>query len=291
VRADHHHQQRTPNNELNSFTFGAVGKNTHADYCEAFRGADDGFEWFGGTMDATHLVAIDGTDDGYDWQWGTRNRAQFVIVRVSPNFAPSGTQNGDKGIEADNAEPPADLDQVRCSGRSFCQLANCTFVGDRRFDDGSQFPGPTSGVNWRRGTGGTLLNSIIYDFKTAALKIDDDATFQAHCVAPPAAPAVYCPGALSVTPITSGNVFVVRSQPNPFRNQVNVSFSLPKPGPVSVEIYSADGRRVQTLAKGEMTAGPHSLTWKLDEKTASGVYFYKVLAAGSESSGKLVRVD
>jgi hypothetical protein len=36
-----------------------------------------------------------------------------------------------------------------------------TIVGDRRFDDGSVFPGPTSGINWRRGTAGTLLNSIV----------------------------------------------------------------------------------------------------------------------------------
>ena len=59
-----------------------------------------------------------------------------------------------------------------------------------------------AGVNWRRGTGGTMLNSIIYNMKTAALKIDDDATWQAHCSAPPAAPTVFCPGAVGVLPIT-----------------------------------------------------------------------------------------
>jgi hypothetical protein len=291
VRVEYAGKEITPNNELNSFTFGGVGRNTKMEYCQAFHGADDGFEWFGGTMDAKYLVAIDGTDDGYDWQWGARNRAQFVVVRVSSQFAPSLGQSGDKGIEADNAEPPVSLDQVRCSGRSFCQLANVTFVGDRRF--GASFPGPTSGVNWRRGTGGTMLNSIIYNFKTAALKIDDDATFQAHCVAPPAAPAVFCGpgGTVGVQPITTGTTFVARTSPNPFRNQVALTFALPEAGPVSVEIYSADGRHVQTLAQGEMGAGQHTLTWNLDGSTPSGVYFYRVMAGDRQSTGKITRLD
>jgi hypothetical protein len=291
VRVEYAGKEITPNNELNSFTFCGVGKNTHADYCQAFFGADDGFEWFGGSMDETHLIAIDGTDDGYDWQWGTRNRAQFVIVRTSPKFAPSGTQNGDKGIEADNTEPPASFFDGTCSGRSLTQIANMTMIGDRRFDDGSVFPGPSSGVNWRRGTGGTLLNSIIYNYKTAALKIDDDATFENHCANLPAAPAVYCPISTSVAPITEGNVFVARSQPNPFRSQVSLSFTLPKAGPVSVEIYSADGRHVTTLAKGEMPAGQHSLSWAVDKSTPSGLYFYRVLAGEESSTGKITHVD
>lgn len=291
VRVEFAGKERSPNNELNSFTFCGVGKNTHVDYCEAFRGADDGFEWFGGSMDATHLIAIDGTDDGYDWQQGTRNRAQFVIVRVGPNFAPSGTQNGDKGVEADNTET-SPYTQLTCSGRSYTQLVNVTLVGDRRFDDGSQFPGPTSGINWRRGTAGSCLNSIITNFKTSAVKVDDDATFEATCANPPAVPAVYCPGsAVGVGPITTGSLFVANSRPNPFRSNVNFSFTLPSAGDVSVDIFSADGRLVQTVARGQMAAGQHSLTWKIDRDLPSGMYFYRVSAGSQSASGKITRVD
>src|SRR5206468_2267008 len=104
VRVEFAGKEVTPNNELNSFTWNACGHNTHGDYLQAYQGADDSFEWFGGAMDQKHLVGTDGTDDGYDWQMGTRNRAQFVILRPAPFFAPSGTQNGDKGIEADDNE-------------------------------------------------------------------------------------------------------------------------------------------------------------------------------------------
>ena len=287
VRVEYAGKEITPNNELNSFMWCGCGRNTRGDYLEAFRGADDGFEWFGGTMDQKHLLAIDGTDDGYDWQMGTRNRAQFVIVRVSPNFAPSGGQNGDKGIEADNNE--FGYDQVQCSGRSYSQVVNATFIGDRRF--GAAFPGPAQGVNFRRGTEGTVLNSIVFNFKSGSLRIDDDATWQAHCLAPPALPTVYCPGAVSVEPLSSGRVFVARSRPNPFRNEVTFNFTLPQSGPVSVEIYSADGRHVDTLANGEMAAGEHSIAWTLGKNTPSGVYFYRVIAGNNQATGKLTRVD
>ena len=287
VRVEFAGKEITPNNELNSFTWNACGHNTHGDYLEAYQGADDSFEWFGGAMDQKHLIGIDGTDDGYDWQMGTRNRAQFIILRPSPFFAPSGTQNGDKGIEADDNE--FNFNEVQCSGRSNSTLANFTIIGDKRV--GANFPGPTSGVNFRRGTAGTMLNSIIYNMKTAALKVDDDATWQAHCSAPPATPAVFCGFTASVRPIAEGNVFVASSRPNPFRDHVNFSFTLPRSGPVSVEIYSADGRRVSTVAKGEMAAGQHTFSWSLSKDTPSGVYFYRVLAGSNESTGKITRVD
>ncbi|NOT34792.1 MAG: T9SS type A sorting domain-containing protein [Candidatus Eisenbacteria bacterium] len=286
VRVEYAGKQITTNNELNSFTWNACGRGTRGDFLQAFRGADDGFEWFGGAMDQKYLIAIDGTDDGIDSQLGSRNRLQFAVVRVAPNQAPALTQFGERGIEADNNE--FNFDQVQCAGRSNMTVANVTFIGDKR--SGPTLPGSTQGVQWRRGTGYTLLNSIVYNFKTAGLAISDDATWEAHCVAAPAAPAVFC-GPLGVRPISEGNVFVARSQPNPFRNQVNISFALPQAGPVSVEIYGADGRHVRSLANREMAAGPHTLTWSIEDGIPSGIYFYRVLASGQTSTGKITHLD
>jgi hypothetical protein len=290
VRVEYAGRERSPNNELNSFTMCAVGNRTHLDYCQSFQGDDDGFEWFGGTMDSKHLIAIDGHDDGYDTQMGTRNRSQFVIVRASAEYSQSRGQNGDHAIEADNTET-SPYDQVFCSGRSFNQLANCTFIGDQRTDDGSLYPGPTFGVHWRRGVSYTLLNSIIAHFKSGALGIEHSATWDAHCAAIPANRVPFCGSVANVIPMSSGNLFVARSQPNPFRNQVNFSIRLSQSGPVSVEIYSADGRRVGTVAQGDMTAGEHQLAWKLEKDTPSGIYFYRVLAGNYQSTGKMTRLD
>lgn len=286
VRVEFAGKEITPNNELNSFQWNSCGINTRGDFLQAYQGDDDGFEWFGGTMDQKHLIAVDGRDDGYDWQLGTRNRAQFVIVRVVPLRSRSGGQSGDKGIEADNISSGS----LQCSGRSNTRVSNFTIVGDKR--SGPAFPGVTSGVNFRLGTAGTFINSIVYNMKTAALKIDDQATFQAHCAAPPASPVLFCSStSVGVNPVTSGDLFVANSLPNPFRSATTLSFTLPLSGPVSVEIYSADGRLVDTLAKGEMQAGRHSLVWAASKQAPSGIYFYKVVAGSQQSTGKIARVD
>lgn len=288
VRVEFAGKEITPNNELNSFTWCAVGRNTKGDYLQAYQGADDSFEWFGGAMDVKHLLAIDGTDDGYDWQMGARTRAQFVVIRPSPRFAPSLGQRGDMGIEADNNE--FGFDQLQCSGRSFGQLANFTIIGDKR--TGATFPGPTSGALFRRGTSASLINSIVTNFKTAGVTINDQATIQAHCAAPPVAPTVFCPGALAVPPMATGSVLISASAPNPFRSQVALNFTLPTSSNVKVEVFSADGRLVSTVADGaQMAAGTHSLVWRLPAGTPSGMYFYKVRANGQEATGKLTRID
>jgi len=296
VRVEYAGVELAPNNELNSFVWAGCGTGTKGDYLESYFGADDGFEWFGGSMNNTHLIAIDGTDDGYDWQLGTRNKAQFVIVRTTGQPAPASTngQFGERGIEADNNE--FNNDQVQCAGRSFCQIANATFIGDKR--TGPNFPGATQGIELRRGTGATILNSIVYNFKTHGLRISDQPTWQAHCLALGGGivqngPTLACPGTVGVIPITEGNVFVANSHPNPFRNSVNFTFSLPQAGPVQVDIFSADGRHVQTLASGHMEAGPHSIAWTIDKATPSGVYFYKVSAANglANATGKITKVN
>jgi hypothetical protein len=290
VRVEFAGHEITPGNELNSFTWNACGRSTRADYLESFQGADDGFELFGGDMRLTHLIAVDGTDDGFDTQLGTRAKAQFVIVRIDPRLAPSGGQFGERGIEADNNE--FNFNEVQCAGRSTIAVANFTLIGDKRRGPGFGATASSQGAELRRGTAYSIYNSIIYNFNGFAVRVSDQATWDAHCAAPPAVPAVFCPGATSVeSPISSGNVFVARSSPNPFRDRVTFSFALPKSGPVSVEIYAADGRHIQTVTKGEMAAGTHTVQWALDRETPSGIYFYKVMAGNQQSTGKITRVD
>lgn len=284
VRIEYAGREISPNNELNSFTFNAVGRNTTLEYLQAHRGLDDLFEFFGGSAQAKYLLGTDGNDDGFDWQMGYHGKAQFVIIRLLANTPPANLP--DKGIEADNKE--LDENNVTCSGRANATLANVTFVGDRR--TGPAFTGVTAGINLRRGTAGTILNSIIYNFKTAGVRIDDQSTWQAHCLAIPASPGVFCNGETASIPLQQGRLFV-GGYPNPFRSKVAVRFALPAEGHVTVDIFDADGRLVRRLADRGFTAGQHTVSWEVGRTVPSGVYFYQVRAAGAESSGKLVRVD
>jgi hypothetical protein len=287
VRVEFAGKEITPNNELNSFTFCGCGDATQLDHLEAFDGVDDCTEFFGGTANEKYILGIDGRDDGYDVQLGYRGKGQYIIVRPWAGKSPAGDQNGDKGLEWDNNE--FEYSATRCAGVTNVLACNCTFVGDKR--SGPTWPGPTSAVNMRNGPmRGTCINSICYNFKTAALKVDTDATWRGHCANLPSNMVSFCDGNVGV-PVSAGNLFLVRNSPNPFRNHLNISFSLPAAGHVVVEVYSADGRRVATLADSDMPAGDHSVVWNVGHETPSGVYLYKVVAGANSETGKLVRVD
>jgi hypothetical protein len=58
------------NNELNSFTFAAVGSGTRASFLQSMAGLDDSYEFFGGGFDLDHLVAYETGDDMFDMSEG-----------------------------------------------------------------------------------------------------------------------------------------------------------------------------------------------------------------------------
>jgi hypothetical protein len=288
VRSEFAGKEITPNNELNSFTFCGCGDNTQLDHLEAFDGVDDAFEFFGGTANIRYAIGIDGRDDGYDVQLGYRGKGQFIIDRPWAGKSPAGDQNGDKGCEWDNNE--YEYTAVRCAGPTNVTCVNCTFVGDHR--QGPTWPGPSSAVNMRNGRmAGTCLNSICYMFKLAALKIDTNDIWRQHCLAIPAEPAVYCSFAGVEHPVASGVLMVVKGWPNPFQRNLNVSFSLPQSGHVTVEMFAADGRRVGVLANEDMASGPHTFVWNVADGTPAGMYFYRVRSTRGEVTGKISRVD
>ena len=74
--------------------------------------------------------------------------------------------------------------------------------------------------------------------------------------------------------------------PNPFNPSTAITFRLPAPGPVSLEVFDMRGRRVKVLFRGGAEQGNHTVYWDgtgVDgRRLASGVYFYR-LQAGQES--------
>ena len=55
------------NNEVNGLTMGGVGAATEIHHVQVSYADDDAFEWFGGTVNARHLVAYGTTDDEFDY--------------------------------------------------------------------------------------------------------------------------------------------------------------------------------------------------------------------------------
>jgi hypothetical protein len=166
------------NNELNSFTFAAVGSGTKVEYLQAMSGLDDHYEWFGGTMDAKYLVSYESGDDHFDASEGYRGRIQFMIAYQSKVLDPrtgAGTVSSDpQGFENDGCAG------ANCTAGENSQpynsplWANFTLVGT-----GPGVVDATSGGHGmvlRRGTGGYYVNGIVARWPKSAVSIRDAAT-------------------------------------------------------------------------------------------------------------------
>jgi hypothetical protein len=83
-------------------------------------------------------------------------------------------------------------------------------------------------------------------------------------------------------------------EPNPFNPGAAVHFSLDRPGPVELTVLDISGRQVATLLSEPMTAGAHQFHWSgMDAQgtpVASGIYFVRMRAGGSERVSKVMRV-
>ncbi len=91
-------------NEINGLTMGSVGSGTTISYVQVNTTQDDGFEWFGGTVDADHLVVNNAGDDMFDGDVGWRGALEYAFGRhVNPL---SGDPNGyEMDGDNDSARP------------------------------------------------------------------------------------------------------------------------------------------------------------------------------------------
>lgn len=71
--------------ENNGFTFYSCGTGTTLDHLVSYKGADDGFEFFGGTVSMTNAVSYGNFDDAFDWQdgWQGQNNSNWYGYQIS----------------------------------------------------------------------------------------------------------------------------------------------------------------------------------------------------------------
>jgi hypothetical protein len=80
--------------------------------------------------------------------------------------------------------------------------------------------------------------------------------------------------------------------PNPFNPQTAIGFALPASAQVELTIYNMLGQQVVTLIHEEYPAGFHQVIWNgMDSGgrgVASGVYLYRLTAAGNVMTRKMM---
>ena len=74
--------------ENNGFSFYGIGNGTTIEYIQAFEGADDGVEFFGGTVSAKNLYLENNEDDSVDWTEGWNGKVtNTYISHTIDNFS------------------------------------------------------------------------------------------------------------------------------------------------------------------------------------------------------------
>ena len=124
-----------PGDEINGLTMGAVGSQTIIHHIEVFANLDDGYEWFGGTVNTKYLIAAFCADDAFDYDQGFRGKHQFWFVVQAPDEAGRGGEH-DGGDDDETGTPLA-----------IPMISNVTYLG----------AGKSATPGWRRQRSRTLF--------------------------------------------------------------------------------------------------------------------------------------
>ena len=142
--------------ENNGLSFYGVGNGTLVEYVESFEGKDDGFEFFGGTVEVSYLYSVNNQDDSIDWTEGFSGKITNAYVLHGASH--------DKGIEADGYN----TDFSNAGGYySKPEITNLTIIGQGNTDG-------TEAIRLRAGTQGIFNNVYIQGFQEG-FDLDGDA--------------------------------------------------------------------------------------------------------------------
>ena len=131
--------------EANGITFYGVGSGTTVENCEAYKGSDDGFEFFGGSVNVKNMVVVSCSDDSFDWTEGWNGKGENLVA-FQENASTLG-YDCDCLIEADNNENDYSATPV-----SHPVLKNLILVGNG---------GEAQGIRLRRGTQVEIDNATV----------------------------------------------------------------------------------------------------------------------------------
>lgn len=189
---------------------------------------------------------------------------EMVALRMTKEFSCKGYFSSRVKCYGDEVVPPEGL---KFAGLTVNQLLA---VGDQALSGNTSALVPYGNSLLRLQMALALMNQLHEDSGWAAMpppglqQFDDDVPEEAR------------------DPLPEG--ISVTSRPNPLESGVTIGLGLPAAGNVSLQVYDVLGRRVVTVASGQMTEGYHDVTWNGADASgtpvASGVYFLRVQVGG-----------
>ncbi|MBK7698308.1 MAG: hypothetical protein IPJ39_06080 [Saprospiraceae bacterium] len=153
--------------EINGLTLGGVGKGTTIEYVQVSNNGDDGFEWFGGTVNAKHLISfktlmmiliqIGDIQEMFSMVWHIEILKLLINALVPiPN-----------GFESDNDSSGSDA-----KPQTSCKFANISVI----IAEGTPDAKYNSAFRLRRNTALSIYNSLaIGAFHKGGLQLEEAA--------------------------------------------------------------------------------------------------------------------
>lgn len=150
-----------PDKEVNGLTLGGVGNQTIIDHVQVAYANDDSFEWFGGTVNCSHLIAYKGLDDDFDTDNGYSGKVQFAIGFRDSSIADI---SGSNGFESDN-----DAGGSTTLPQTMAVFSNVTLVGPRATLSNTGNSNFKRGIHARRNSSISIFNSVVMGWPTGWL--------------------------------------------------------------------------------------------------------------------------
>lgn len=152
--------------ETNSMTFYAVGAGTTLENLVTYKGTDDGYEFFGGTVSAKNIVSYGNYDDSFDWQdaWSGQNNTNWYAFQ---------TGVGNFGMEIESS---SNIDNVAP------KISNITLIRDANTNPETANSPEISAIQFKKQGTGIFSNVYISGYKNIgsqkayAVLIQDAAT-------------------------------------------------------------------------------------------------------------------
>lgn len=92
-------------------------------------------------------------------------------------------------------------------------------------------------------------------------------------------------------PAAPGRLSFRLARGNPVRGEAQFALSLPERARVRIDVHDVGGRRLATLADGELESGEHAFTWRAQAGVASGVYFARLQSPLGEATARVVVIE
>jgi flagellar hook capping protein FlgD/ASPM-SPD-2-Hydin domain-containing protein len=235
-------------------------------------------------LDALHFI------QGYSYVAPTRNDSTgtsnpltlFMVAALDSGDAQFWPSAPDSGYSVDNLAPlaPASFAGTYRSG-----VAHLHWGVNREADlavyriyagaSASFVPGPGNLLVAKPDTGYATAGSAGRYFKISAIDVHGNESGFSHL-----SPA----DILHVEEDSGGSLAFAFPAPDPSHGPVDLSFTLSRAGPVTLEIFDQQGRRVRTLVRGGREAGDQHVRWDNADDAGvlapSGLYFARLMAEG-----------